>query len=337
MIDTYLEIVSKLEIHADGWISHADYPSSVPSLDAIRCFHQLPSKLQQRFLSLELQNFLYQAFFSGSLNAPDPTESEVLINNTVRGVDVEFFERLDRSNCGQGYVDRGWQICGEEEDGSLAIVKNNLTLHIKPSIHLVDHDSITNIVSIRLPHNLIEDDYYVAVSDKGIIRDSDSDYNHPLLNFFFNVESEAAIVLMQKLTQILNSNRILFTLKFLYQKLEYPRYNAGILTIEKSNYTRVFQLIYKIYLQHSSFFKPEVPWMTKYLEPGLAIAEVPYDLTPVCSNFGLHRCKIVADSLLQVRDSHPQLKMKAIAHHFSQQGIDLQHPYLNPMLQAISP
>jgi hypothetical protein len=333
-LETCQEIVGKLEIHSDGWFSHVDYPQSPPSVETTHCFKQLSPELQQRFLSLELQHCLYRAFFNGLLNPGELTEpnSNPLVNDTVHGLNLGFFEELDHSNCGKGYVDRDWEIRHQEDDGSLAIAKNNLTVHINPEIHLVDLDHINNTASVRLPHNLIEDEYYVAVSDVGVIYDTDSEHNRPLINFFLNLDAEGASSVMRTLTSELNSLQVLFALKLPYAQSEYQRHDSGILTIEKNNYLVVGEVLYRTYLQHASFFKPQVPWMTKSLTPGLAIAEVPYDLTSACSNFGLHRCKIVADSILEAGDANK--RMDAIVQNFLRIGIDIQHPYLNPGSQV---
>jgi hypothetical protein len=153
-----------------------------------------------------------------------------------------------------------------------------------------------------------------------------------LINFFLNLDAEGASSVMRTLTSELNSLQVLFALKLPYAQSEYQRHDSGILTIEKNNYLVVGEVLYRTYLQHASFFKPQVPWMTKSLTPGLAIAEVPYDLTSACSNFGLHRCKIVADSILEAGDANK--RMDAIVQNFLRIGIDIQHPYLNPGSQV---
>ncbi|OLT60254.1 hypothetical protein BJP37_15700 [Moorena bouillonii PNG] len=75
-----------------------------------------------------------------------------------------------------------------------------------------------------------------------------------------------------------------------------------------------------------------VPLFTKQLLPGLALSEEPdYKFTPK-EDFGMNRCQIVANALLEAwlqgHDS-PEGRMNFILHNFSLLGIDLKRPYLN--------
>jgi hypothetical protein len=330
--ELYQDIARKLTIHSSqGWISHADYPDEPPSSEVLHCFEQLPPSLQHQFLSIELQNFLYETYYTGawkqdSNSTIDESTQDLLINNTANGLNVDFFGALNRSNSGTGYFDPGWQISQQEPDGDLAVVKDGLTIHIDPKDHDLGDRCLFDQVAIRLPHNFIQDDYYVAVSDVGEICLQDNS----IVNVFFNVESQVAFALMRYFTQALNPLKIPFTLKLLYLPDDYGRYDAGILSIAKNHLHRIWDLIQNFYLQHSSFFNADIPWMTKPLAPGLAIAEQPQDPTQPC--FGLHRCKIIAESLLDAHasDDSVQGPVNKLVDRFSQLGLDLHRPYLNP-------
>ena len=51
-------------------------------------------------------------------------------NNTIKGINRDFYQLLEANNHGIGYFDPGWLIIREEEDGSLAVQKNDLTFYI---------------------------------------------------------------------------------------------------------------------------------------------------------------------------------------------------------------
>jgi hypothetical protein len=68
------------------------------------------------------------------------------------------------------------------------------------------------------------------------------------------------------------------------------------------------------------------------IAPGLAIAEEPDCQLVGLESFGMNRCQIVANALLeawQQGDESPEARMTLIFQHFSRVGIELQRPYLN--------
>ena len=81
-----------------------------------------------------------------------------------------------------------------------------------------------------------------------------------------------------------------------------------------------------------SHFKPEVPLFTMQLAPGLGLAEEPNQKFAQQESFGMNRCQIVANGLLeawQQGDNSPEGRMIAIFGQFSRLGIDDQRAYLN--------
>jgi len=68
------------------------------------------------------------------------------------------------------------------------------------------------------------------------------------------------------------------------------------------------------------------------LAPGLALAEEPDCKFAAQESFGINRCQIVANGLLEAwhqGDNFPQRKMTSILQQFSLLEIDLQRAYLN--------
>jgi hypothetical protein len=87
-----------------------------------------------------------------------------------------------------------------------------------------------------------------------------------------------------------------------------------------------------VYAENKLHFRTEVPLFTKLLAPGLALAEEPDCKFAAVESFGMNRCQIVANGLLEARatgDESPQSRMAFIDKHFSLLGIDWQHSYLN--------
>ncbi|MFN6569526.1 T3SS effector HopA1 family protein [Dendronalium sp. ChiSLP03b] len=333
VLDSLQDIADNVQIKPDFCISHPAYkPLDIPA-EVVARFQRTPLELQNKYLSLQLQNFLYGIYYNGSLRANLTTDAVLrhqnLENNTFLGVDLEFYDRLHKSNLGEGYFDQGWSVLRQESDESLAVTKGGLTLHIERDRYLQPAEqsaSVGSIVAIRMPRNLVQNGFYMAVSDAG------PDTSPQTVRVYFNLTPEGAIAVMESLTRELNQIRIPFTFKVLYNPSDYGRYDSGVLYFEKSNYQAIQQVLRSVYAEKRSYFRTEVPLFTKLLAPGIALAEEPDFKFAESESFGMNRCQIVANALLEARqegDESPQSRMVSIYQHFSLLGIDWQHSYLN--------
>lgn len=337
VLDSLQDIATNLQIQSSFCISHPAYkPLELPP-EAVARFQRIPLELQNKYLSLQLQSFLYGIYYNGSMQAalaPDANSDDLALhqnleNNTFLGVDLEFYDRLHKSNTGEGYFDPGWQVLRQEPDGSLAVKKGGLTLHIERDRHLQSTEQSTAVgdsVAIRMPRNLVQNGFYMAVSNAG------SDTHPQTVRVYFNLSPEGAVAVMENLTQQLNEIRIPFTFKVLYNPSDYGRYDSGVLYFEKSNYEAVRQVLQTVYAENQLHFRTEVPLFTKLLAPGLALAEEPDCKFAAVESFGMNRCQIVANGLLEAQqngDESPESRMVYICQHFSLLGIDWQRSYLN--------
>ncbi|MEA5598442.1 T3SS effector HopA1 family protein [Rivularia sp. UHCC 0363] len=344
VLEALQDIVSNIEIQSHFCISHPTYkPLELPA-EIISRFERIPLELQNKYLSLQLQNFLYGIYYNGSLKtalAPNASSDDLALhqnleNNTVLGVDLEFYNRLHKSNSGEGYFDPDWQVLRQEDDGSFAVTKGGLTLHIEREQHLRTEEQsaeVGNLVAIRMPRNLVQNGFYMAVSNAG------ADTHPHTVRVYFNLTPEGAVAVMSSLTHQLNETKIPFTFKVLYNPSDYGRYDSGVLYFERSNYEVVRQVLASVYAEARCLgrasprhFCTEVPLFTKLLAPGLGLAEEPDCKFATVESFGMNRCQIVANALLEARqigDESTECRMAFIRQHFSLLGIDLKHPYLN--------
>jgi hypothetical protein len=337
VLDSLQDIANNVQIQSNFCISHPAYkPLELPP-EAVARFQRIPLELQNKYLSLQLQSFLYGIYYNGSMQAalaPDANSDDLALhqnleNNTFFGVDLEFYDRLHKSNTGEGYFDPGWQVLRQEADGSLAVTKGGLTLHIEREQHLQPAEqsaAVGNSVAIRMPRNLVQNGFYMAVSNAG------PDTHPQTVRVYFNLSPEGAVAVMEKLTQQLNEIKIPFTFKVLYNPSDYGRYDSGVLYFEKSNYPTVRQVLTSVYAENQLHFRTEVPLFTKLLAPGLALAEEPDCKFAAVESFGMNRCQIVANGLLEARqngDESPESRMASINQHFSLLGIDWHRSYLN--------
>lgn len=344
------DLVTHIQIGSDGRITHLHYtPLEELDQESDRLTHSNEVHQDLKIqLKIQLRNYLYDIYFSGEQelihsssnslkDSPQETEDEVngalrpLINDTWRGVNVQFYQQLHRSNRGEGYFDLGWQVL-QGKNGRFAVKKEGLTVQIDSRKHLpaeVRSPQIGDIVAIRLPRNRVEAGFYIAVGNAGMPPEEST-----VIELCFNLTPEGAIALMQHLTQQLNALWIPFSFKVLSDPDEYGRYDAGILTLERQHYEKVRQTLQDGFatamFTQTTHFNSLVSLFTKPLAPGIGLAEEP-DSDP--RDFGMNRCELVANALLsvwQTQQDSPTGRMNAIKHQFSQQKIDLQRPYLNP-------
>ncbi|NES84251.1 MAG: hypothetical protein F6K10_24165, partial [Moorea sp. SIO2B7] len=159
-----------------------------------------------------------------------------------------------------------------------------------------------------------------------------------IVRIYFNLTAEGAVAVMGSLTQQLNQISVPFSFKVLYNPEDYNRYDSGVLYFDNNDYEAVRLVLRKVYTEHQSHFKPEVPLFTKFLAPGLGLAEEPDQKFADQESFGMNRCQIVANGLLEAHhkgDDSPEARMAAILQEFSLLEIELQHCYLNAKSEDI--
>ncbi len=340
LLDTLQDIVTKVQIQSNFCISHPDYkvvelPTEIPAR-----LQRMSVNMQQKYVNLQLSSFLYGIYYNGYMRAALAPEADTnglplnLENNTFLGVDLEFYKRLHESNSSNGYFDAGWSVIREESDGSLAVTKSGLRLHIERNKHLQPAEQaagVGNSVAIRMPKNLVEKGFYVAVGNIGSAH-LDHLESHPVaVCIYFNFTPEGAVAVMASVTRCLNERTIPFKFKVLYNPQDYRRHDSGILYFDKRDYEVVKEVLQTVYGENKSHFKREVPLFTLQLAPGLGLAEESDQKFAVQDNFGMHRCQIVANGLLEAwhkGDNSPEVRLKAIRQQFSLLGIDWQRPYL---------
>jgi HopA1 effector protein family len=326
---TLVEIVENIQIDEKFTVCHPDYPPIELRSDLVTSFQHLPPQLQLKYLTTQVQNYLYDIYFSHSLRslaeleiaAQQPT---LIRNNLLNGIDVDFCQRLDRANPGHGYIDPDWQIVAETPDRELIVVKDGLHLHIDRQQHLPKEfrsAAIGDPISIYLPHNLADRDTYIAVGNSGTPDRAES------VQLYFNFTPAAAIEISEQIARTLNRVGIPFQFAILHDPAMFYRYDAGTLWLPQSGYLAAQGDLAQIYRSHRAEFSPQVPLLTKQLALGLGLAEV-----PINASFGMQRCEIIATGLLAAIDRDRLLasdKLDLVRQELTLNGIDWQQPHLN--------
>jgi HopA1 effector protein family len=343
LLDTLLDIVNKVQIESHFSISHVNYkPLELPP-EIVKRLKKIPVNTQSQYLNKQLKSFIYGIYYNASLrtslaldtNSASRELSQNIGSNTLFENNMEFLLKLHESNVGEGYFDSGWRVLRQEDNDRIVVKKNGLTLHIERYLHLqaAEHSAtVGEVVSIRLPRNLIQDDFYVAISNLGLVNFQNIADNSTKVRIYFNFSPEGAVAFMKGITEQLNKIKIPFVFKVLLTVVNYERYNSGIIYFERNNYQTVRQVIQTIYQRNREYFQMEIPLFTKFLAPGVGLAEEPDCKFSSQESFGMNRCQIVALGLLEAWKKgavSPEVRMTSILKSFAMFGVNLQHPYLN--------
>lgn len=323
--DSLEDLITKITINDDFSFSHQDYPSREIVPEMVTKLQKLPLDFQERYFASQLGNYLVDIYFRGCLS---PINSEAqknnlpLANNSIKGVDRDFYEQLKINNYSQGYFDPGWLVIAEENNGDLQVQKNGLTLQIKrdrlaealPHRYLQKSDlqaTVSDTVAIKLPHNRWQDEFYVAVSNNGLV---EVNSQQQIIEIYFNINPEGAIILLRELTGQLNETNLIFTLKILDDPHDYPCYDAVILRIYQQDYLPVYQVIQNIYPHLISYLNKNIPIYTFKLADGIALAKVTE------AGFSNSCCGAIAKGLLTAwnqGDNSPNNRWKCIQQELS--------------------
>ncbi|MBE8999595.1 MULTISPECIES: T3SS effector HopA1 family protein [unclassified Nostoc] len=335
LLETSLQdIAHKVEIQSHHCIRHPDFGSVEVPESLVSHFQQLSLDFQNKFLSYQLRSLLYALYYNGSSKSILSSNAEAtnlglnqnLENNTLFGVDIAFYDRLHENNRGVGYWSHDWLVIKEDIDGTLVVYKNDLKLYTEPD-SLQQAANIGDSVAIKMPKNLVQNGFYMAVANAAMARNYQT-----LVRVYFNLTPEGSVAVMNDLTTQLNAIPIAFSFKALYNPSEYGRYDSAVLYFDKKDYELVRPVIERVYKENQVYFQEQVPLFTKFIAPGLAIAEEPDRKFGDQESFGTHRCQIVANGLLEawhLGNDTPEDRIAAILRHFSLWEIELQRPYLN--------
>ena len=310
LLDTLKDITEKVELTSNFAIIHPEYkPFELPE-EVIQRISNLPEEMQINYWSLQLRGFLYGIYYSGSLREALAIKTENqdiplnLENNTFLGVDLEFYEKIHCSNHGKGYYDSGWMVIEEENEDSLIVSKGELKLYIEREKHLQPEQreaKVGDSVSILMPKNVVQNGFYMAVSNAGSHSQGTPETPPEIVRVYFNLIPDGVITAMEMITKELNSLSLPFTFKVLYNPGDYTRFDSGVLYFDKCNYQIFKPVLEKIYTEAQSYFKPEIPLFTKRLAPGLGLAEEPNIRFTEVESFGMNRCQIIANGLLKAK------------------------------------
>jgi hypothetical protein len=275
----------------------------------------------RRYLQSALQLRLYSDFYCPGEATPTPPA------RTQPPAAPSYRDALSAANMGTGCTEKQWRVLGI--DGTDTVIeRQGLRLWVAADELCDGPDVRPGVeVAVRLPNDLPHRSpgFYTALGDVAL---PDTDAG-PLVRIYWNLTPAGAPHALRIVTTALNAARIPFRFKVADAPAGFARRDAGVLYLLARHYPTVAELLSARYVRLRDTLGPGTPAFTKQLAPGLALAEDPGD----GGSFGLHRCGLVAQALVQTRQPRhrsPGARLAAVSEHLLAHGIDPDAPHLNP-------
>ena len=287
----------------------------VPRLQTARTAAPVTDDRERLLRALEYD--LYTRFYtrpSGAAAASDPIAQR------------DHVIALSAANCGGGAWEPGWRIGERDEDGLVAVTKDDITFWVDP------HSGIRTVTGritagefcrVRVTKELrnLMPGFYFAIGDGD---QSDArDVPEPLVRAYWHVTPEGAGPYIAVVTNVLNGLKVPFRTKVLTDPGAYVRADAAVLYIERRHFPRVRGALLKVHAAIASLLREPVPLFTKHLAPGLGVAEDPGDGT----SFGQSRCAAIAQGLVTALETNVAPE-EAVAGVLAERRIDAERPWL---------
>lgn len=329
------DLVEKMHLTSELAISHPDYqPLEIP-VQHREHLTQVTSQDRDRYLANKLKIYLYDIYSDQAKpkdNAVDSTNNELesseqqqMTNYVDKWSRTKFYQQIIQNNHGQGFNDPDWLVVEQKGIDHWQIKKDGLTLNIQPD-NCFNYLQVGQLVTIKMPPNLVDHGTYIAVGNQG-----HPDQAVSVIQIYFNVGAETALLLLDRLTQDLNDLNLPFNFKIAYQESDYDRLDAVVLEIQKDHYQQLKPILPAIYQENQHHFQPPIPFFCKPLASGLALAEKPPSPNSESRNIGQYYCGVLAQALLTAwsQEKSGIDKLKYVLNYLTQTGIDIAHIYLN--------
>jgi hypothetical protein len=251
-----------------------------------------------------------------------------------RSAGMQFASLLSTANCSEGRWEEGWVVSAVDQE-LLSLRRDGLTLQAGKSDPRVRHSggySEGARASVRMPKELfnISPGFYMALGNREPARGS------PMLRFYFDISPAAAVSLTREITSRLNRDGLAFRLKVLNDVGAFTRCDCMVLYVARDDFSQVRIALEKLHLEFEPQLRGRAPALTLKLAQGIGLAEDPES----GQSFGLHRCSLVADGLVQAWDEKASAaddRLAIVAARFAREGIDVDRPYLRPGSDAHYP
>jgi hypothetical protein len=280
-------------------------------------------KVRRARLLQAMRYLLYAQFYCTGRAEP----LEHLPWNAPPAGDPDFVQRLSEANSGDHAYERGWTV-RTAAPGRTVVERAGLQVRVRAA-DIVDPIGaplkVGSVVAIAMRNELRQRSpgFYIALGGEDLEGE-----RSPIVRLYWNLRSQGAPVLVRTLTTQLRAAQLPYRLKVLNAPMSFIRCDAAVMYVSRRDYQRVPPIVAAARLALDRDLKPRTPAMTKQLAPGLGLAEEPSG----GQSFGLHRCTLLAEGILQAHHQGVRSlegRLDAVAARFADQGLRLTAPYLN--------
>lgn len=332
LISKIQDTLDKIEIKSEFAIAYRGYETLEIPANYHEHLKTISRSDRDRYLTVKLKNYLYDIYIN--FTSEQNSQSDIVpqaANDVDKWSKTKFYQQLTQANYGKGYQDSDWLIIGQQAD-FWQVVKDGLILQIKTEDCFADSSqklAIKELVSLKMPHNLVDHGMYIAVGDAGLPGVDDV----TVTQLYFNVSAEGALLLLADFTQRLNQSSLPFAFKVAYDETDFKRLDAAVLEFNRTDFAQLSSVLQSVYAQNQAYFQPTIPFFSKHLGfAGIGLAEKPNTTADlVAQSIGQHHCDIIAQALLSAwqKQELNSNQLDYVLDYLFQQGVDPQHPYLN--------
>ncbi len=279
-------------------------------------------------LLMELKYTLYLNCYSRDF---DGTVSQSIHDVTYQP-DPDFVARLRAANHTRYRWDPGWEVYRLGYDGEAQVKKGER--HRSPIAGEYAfaagpgmRPQVGDIVNLQVlaESERLQQIFYFCFSDE--LPDQFEGFS--TVRFYFNCTPDGAVALVDHFTRELNRCQVPFRLKCLNERANFDRRDAAVLYVAKRYFPITSRIVTDLPEPFWSQLQAGVPLFCKTLAPGIGLAEDPGWNT----SFGLHRCTLLAETILDAwkrGEQTVEARMRAFKKRLEANGLHFEQPYLSP-------
>jgi HopA1 effector protein family len=274
-----------------------------------------------------LQGLMYGRCYSHRLDDAVPAAPVATV-----GADAEHVRRLSAANRSRERWDPGWQIYQLAANGQVFVLKGDRQRASTPGEYIAEQmtglaPAVGSMVTLRVAREsqIMQPGFYYMFGEIP----TDIWDEHTLIRFYFSCTADRIADLVHQLTGELNRYQVPYRMKALTDPAHYTRTDSMVLYCARRYFAPVAGIITSLGPAATAALKDSVPLFAKPLRQGVGVAEDPGN----GQSFGMHRCRLVAEGLLdawQQGAREPDKRLECVAARFTANRLRLERAYLGP-------
>jgi hypothetical protein len=149
------------------------------------------------------------------------------------------------------------------------------------------------------------------------------------VRFYWNLAAESGPAFVHELSTRFERGHIPFQAKLPVVPQGFARIDTGVLYLSDDDVEVALDAVAGAYAALSAGIRPDVPLFTQEIAPGLGFAESP----PNGDSFGMHRCDLIAEGLVQAHErgvSSADERFAVVHERLTRYGLDVDRLAFNP-------